>query len=128
MRKILFRGKTQGPDAHWLIGSLTYDGQRDDVTISDLSTHETAHIQESTFGRSTGYVDNDGRDIFEGDILRRVSAHMPVFYEVQWNQERGAWLVRSSMGDVETMGFILPSQFRIIGNIYDTPNYMHSAE
>ena len=78
MREILFRAKTQ-KDVHWVFGDLMRsgtapsDGEFDIMYWDDESGWMQEHVQPDTIGQFTGCLDNQGRRIFEGDVLECVS-------------------------------------------------------
>ena len=78
MREILFRGK-RTDNGEWVEGSLVYwPGDNQIGTIVCFEEEDEAgfvigtHIEVdlSTVGQFTSLTDNNGRKIFEGDIIR----------------------------------------------------------
>ncbi|MDA2800611.1 YopX family protein, partial [Escherichia coli] len=76
----------------------------------------------------TGLHDKNGKEIYEGDILRWSSWVEGSYHEiagvkntnlVEWSNARGKWFVKSDLWDLG-----MYSDKEIIGNIYENPELL----
>ena len=67
MRTIKFRGKTDS--GKWCFGYFLHDGQRGRFVITD-GLLEINRVNPDTVGQYTGLKDKNGKEIYEGDVLR----------------------------------------------------------
>lgn len=81
----------------------------------------------------TGLLDKNGKEIYEGDILRgyddeSVDGHIIYKYEllgiVEWDNERGRWIVRDFPSDEVFELYDYIGADEVIGNIYEHPELL----
>lgn len=119
MREILFRGKRIS-NSKWVEGFM-YSQHfplefRDDFYIRCYDTDYL--VISETIGQYTGLTDNNGRKIFEGDIVDYISS------DVIGNPKTGTIIVED-MTDYDTMIYLNhSSEVEIIGNIHDNPELL----
>ena len=142
MRTIIFRGKHLC--GQWYYGNLivretdspvleTPQAYRC-VMIGDVDDGSAEEVVEETVGQFTGFLDADGKEIYEGDIL-----HVPedtfnseMLYVVEWNNDGFiARSVRSSTSSVLSWALKKDHamkhyvrQVKVIGNIHDNPELL----
>lgn len=115
----------------WVYGDLRHyncNPHTEKWTIHDPSTGLETDIDESTIGQFTGLYDKDGKEIYEGDIVKKHDPYnvwtSDYIGEVRWG--KGRWKVPNfSFGcwfetDLYFDDFAGHKQ-KIIGNIFDNP-------
>ena len=127
MREILFRGK-RCKGKRWVIGQLWHHTKesKESVIYSDASDQPIWVIRE-TVGQFTGLTDKAGKQIYEGDILRR-AYHPNDDVIVEWNDGRFRFRKRTNSKDCGYESIVYCQQtvchLAVIGNIHENPELM----
>lgn len=124
MRTIKFRGKDVFTNT-WRYGDLVHNQK---VTTTGLEPRTMVggyEVKEETVSQYTGINDCDGKEIYEGDILRYIDDNkvkkkydrVVVFYD-------GSYFLRNIKTGMDTLLLIFCidkelSKWKIIGNIFD---------
>ena len=77
--------------------------------------------------QSTGLKDKNGKEIFEGDIVRVLDSTYTVFYD----NERGSYRLKphDDRWNVDYMSnFSHGGNFEVVGNIYENPELLEVEE
>ena len=136
MRTIKFRGKTDS--GKWCFGYFLHDGQRGRFVITD-GLLEINRVNPDTVCEFTGFLDKNGKEIYEGDVLR--SAKYPFscpedneydnYYGViGWSEEEALFYIvaiknpKSSVrgisdGISDSISQKMMQDFEVIGNVHD---------
>ena len=132
MRKIKFRGKPR-ENRKWYYGSLVYSEEINAAiyfqTGSGLVKRmDWVYVMPETIGQFTGLYDCDGKEIYEGDILRFGNSPSCVC-EVKWNKSIAAFCIRfyfeSEIGSMPLGEWVeYEKNIAIIGNIHDNPELL----
>lgn len=79
--------------------------------------------------QSTGLVDEDGKEIFEGDVLKTYDGELA---KVVWNKELACWEAEF-LGEIVDLSEVADvksnrSDCEIVGNIYENPEFLEEEE
>lgn len=134
MREILFRGK-RVDSGEWVYGNFIEDKWGDDngntiyAILQDRVAPDIAELWTpvrvipETVGQYTGLTDNNGKRIFEGDIITYIGEACAV----KWDDETAKFVLENKnfMCDFEE---VWCNRFKvkvvIIGNIHDNPELL----
>ena len=116
-REIKFRGK-RIDNKKWVYGFLADEDYINDIDSIDLSSIE---VDIDTVGQFTGLFDKNGKEIYEGDIIKGFDITIEVWY----SEDRACFIAEMKEPQNDMM-YILggydTERMEIIGNIYDNPN------
>lgn len=127
MREIKFRAQTK--DGIWKYGMLTYANfnkgvERAIAVKTELGSILLERVDDSTIGQFTGLYDKNGKEIYEGDIIKGtiVSAWVKAIIscEVKWDRDGWVCVEIDRYKDTEHK-VLFGKDCEVIGNIHDNP-------
>lgn len=130
MRKILFRGKTD--TGRWIYGDLLQIPKADTYSIMGQDKLGIIYeIDKNTIGQYTGLKDCNGKEIYEGDIIKSKEYGRQQgdknfsgydIYEVRFVD--GSFVIRNS----DRLFYLLRGADKeVIGNIHDNPELLEGV-
>lgn len=128
MREIKFRGRDDYGDWHY--GDV-WNVYKDDYAIRSRTTGKHCPIMSETVGQYTGIKDDNGTEIYEGDIIEvfdddgNMDCYSLGAGEVKFC--RGEWCIcdgsNNSLYDICDVHIV-----EVIGNIHDNPELMEEEQ
>ena len=126
-REIKFRGKSKRTRElvygyYWTNENGNYF-IRQTVDLDGCFSIADIEIDIETLGQYTGLHDKNGKEIYEGDILKGTFYGFPMpeydyVFQIYWNEK-----VKGFMAN-----YFEPSECKVIGNIYDNPELLGSEK
>lgn len=147
MREIKFRGKRLD-NGEWIYGDLLhiaggciiyYGSQTESELIEDkpnlaieLYMDEVTPVDPDTVGQFTGMFDRNGREIYEGDILKITISKSKEVKRVAYSSKQAAFGIQYPDGVFFPFSYDLigasEDNYKVIGNIHDNPSLLKGDE
>ena len=117
MRAIKFRAQDIASNK-WLYGDVRH--HKDDVCIFEQGGTKGEQVKRETVGQFTTLRDKNGKDIYEGDILK--VGEEKTLIEVRFVRGVFAFLWNGDLDDEFPCNAPTQEWAEVVGNIHDNPN------
>lgn len=129
MRDIEFRGR-RTDNGEWVYGNLVRGCDEQYAYIVEFGNKELCRnyvdIDPETVGQYTGLKDENGKKIFEGDIVERFWFGKMCIYQISYDNGLASFIGQAS---IKFTTFDYDSaEFEIIGNIHDNPELLEGDQ
>ena len=136
MRTIKFRGKAHG---RWIYGGLVYSDNIEPAIYFEVGNKvykriDWAYVDPATVGQFTGMLDKNGKEIYEGDIIKIVEK----FDDENVYTSNGVVCFEEGIYEVQNgkhfayLGWLMHNdditKLEVIGNIHDNPQLLEGGE
>lgn len=122
MREIKFRGYSK-ENKKWIYGCLlkcwsikTESFVDNECIIVSQNNNDYYSVDENSIGQYTGFKDNNGVEIYEGDIFVDTGNYKVIVY---FNEKIGRWDVFNEEIEESTKLSSFNTFYEVIGNIYE---------
>lgn len=125
-REIKFRGQ-QINTKKWVYGYL-YRNKGLYVICENIRYAKEEPILLDTVGQYTGLHDKNGKEIFEGDIVKIDSNMLKITGIVTYHNNEAVFVLEDLHNEIEECLWYMQEDLEVIGNIYDNLELLEGEE
>ena len=130
-RTIKFRGKDLIHNK-WIYGGLAEDRNDNAVILPKNNWQKGGCVDKDTIGQFTGFYDENGERIYEGDIVKFPHVGECTRGIIVWNEKVGAWCIKlkgeNSLGSTPVGEMLSSYTIEVVGNIHDNPELIKEEQ
>lgn len=115
--------------------SITFSGELLRRTLLEPSEHESRFKNRYVLMQFTGFMDSDGNEIYEGDILQDIIIDEDTGQKIEsketvyFDEAIGSWMLDQIFKQDQTYGTslfqnLIDFEYRIIGNVFENPELL----
>lgn len=128
-REIKFRGKDFL--GRWHYGYLHLAAGSSSLMIQ-VDSFDSFGVLPETVGQFTGLLDKNGKEIYEGDVIRSYdSENNPIIHSISWDNKKACYVATMLqyplIGGSIDKGWIDEFEKEVIGNVFDNPELLEGG-
>lgn len=130
MREIKFRGQRQS-DNKWIYGDLLQPTEMCNIyEISDCESIDGSRydVIKHTIGQYTGLKDKNGKEIYEGDIVRIDCPTMKMTGEIKYSEMSAMFYIYDEIEDIEETLWYQEKEYKVIGNVWEDSDLLNDSK